>query len=457
MVSKKLLSAAIAAAFISAPTFAAINVTDKTGDLAYAKEALLSTDEIGTTGYYAVTDAGTDLNVEAELGFGVSINNQVWVRVDLTNAVFTADLADTDLDLDGGASDIEVAQGGLEEGNFVVFAITTDAAYTQDGIVTLALGSLGIKANAPVGITYSLYETGSGASAGGTTDRLATSSYTSAITVGNALQVTFTPEDATAEVETSFLEFTSSNGPTTANLGTIDVDVDTDFLAVNSDPVALADILDDTASMVTPTGNFTFGIDGGATFYFDADAACDSQDFDVLDVDGDVVEQALSDINGAALCVDVTGDELDEYSIPESDYAASIVFEAVADAVYPVTTGSGSFGSIDRNGTVVEVPFLSTYAPYNNRVVMVNRSNASAAYNITFTEEAGNTATAGSAASGTLAPMETKIIKATDIVTLSGATRTAATITVVAPENEIDVATTILNNDTGSADVTVLN
>ncbi|WP_331351944.1 hypothetical protein [Cellvibrio sp. UBA7671] len=451
------MSAAIAAAFISAPTFAQINVTDDTGALAYAKEALLTTDEIGTTGYYAVSDAGTDLNVEAELGFGVSAADQVWVRVELTNAVFTADLLDTDLDLGGGVSDIEIAQGGLEEGSFVVYAITTDANYAQDALVTLALTSLGIKANAPVSVTYSLYESGSGAAAGGATDRLATASYASAITVGNALVVEFTPEDATADVETSFLEFTAANGTLTANLGTVEVSADTDFLAVNSDPVTLADILDDATSTVSPAGNFSFGLDGGATFYFDADAACDSQDFLVLDVNDEVVDQALADVNGAALCVDVTGDEADAYSIPESTYTAGLDFEPVADAVYPVTTATGAFGSIDRNGTVVEVPFLSTYAPYNQRLVMVNRGSSSAAYSITFTEEAGNVATGLTAATGTLAPMETKIIKATDVVSLTGATRTAATITVVAPENEIDVATTILNNDTGSADVTVHN
>lgn len=456
MVSKKLLSAAIAAACFATPAFAAINLTDDTGALAYAKEALLTTDEIGTSGYYAVSDAGTDLNVTTALGFGVSAATQRFVRFDITNAVFTADLTDADLDV-GTVSDIEIAQGGEEGGSYVIFAITTDINYTQAEVVTFALASLGIKANAPVGVTYSLYETGAGAAAGGTTDRLATSSYSSAITVGNALTVAFTATDATADVETSFLEFTSTNGPLTANLGTVTVDVDTDFLAVDSDPVTLADILDDAASTVSPAGNFSFGLDGGATFYFDADAACNSQDFLVLDGDDEVVEQSLADVNGAALCVDVTGDEADAYSIPESTYTAGLDFEPVADAVYPVTTATGAFGSIDRNGTVVQVPYMTVYEEYNQRLVLVNRGASSAAYSISFTEEAGVTATGKTAASGTLAPMETKIIKAVDLVTIAGSTRTAATITVVAPESDIDVATTTVDLTDGVTDTVVLN
>lgn len=456
MVSKKLLSAAIAAAFISTPAFAAIDLTADTGALAYAKEALLTTDEIGTTGFYAVSDAGTDLNVTTELGFGVSAATQRFVRFDLTNAVFTADLTDLDLDV-GTVADIEIAQGGEEGGSYVIFAITTDVNYTQAEVVTLALTSLGIKANAPVGVTYSLYETGAGAAAGGSGDRLATSSFTSAITVGNALTVAFTQEDATAEVETSFLEFTSANGPLTANLGTVEVDVDTDFLAVDSDPVTLADVLVDTDSTVTPAGNFTFGVDGGAVFYFDADAACDSQDFPVLDGDNEVVDQALSDVNGAALCVTVTGDEADAYSIPESTYTAALDFEPVADAVYPVTTASGSFGTIDRNGTVVQVPYMTIYEEYNQRLVLVNRGSSAAAYSLSFTEEAGVTATGKAAASGTLAPNETKIIKAVDLVSIVGSTRTAATITIVAPESDIDVATTTVDLTDGVTDTVVLN
>jgi hypothetical protein len=54
MVSKKLLSAAIAAAFISAPTFA-VDLETGTGALGYAKEAFTAANEGDTTGYYAVT------------------------------------------------------------------------------------------------------------------------------------------------------------------------------------------------------------------------------------------------------------------------------------------------------------------------------------------------------------------------------------------------------------------
>lgn len=99
---------------------------------------------------------------------------------------------------------------------------------------------------------------------------------------------------------------------------------------------------------------------------------------------------------------------------------------------------------------------MTTFADYNQRLVLVNRGTAAVPYSITFTEENGVTSAAGSAASGTLAAQETKIIKATDIVTLTGASRTAATIVVTAPSSTIDAATTSVNLADKSTDTVKL-
>ena len=63
-------------------------------------------------------------------------------------------------------------------------------------------------------------------------------------------------------------------------------------------------------------------------------------------------------------------------------------------------------------------------------------------------------ATPGMYAEGVLAGHETKILRAEDVVTLSGGKRTAATVTVVAPRGSIDVSTTLVNKSTGTAVVT---
>lgn len=456
MVSKKILSAAIAAAFLSVPAFAAIDLGDKDTAIKYAKDSLLTANKVGTS-LYEVASAGTALNLSVELGWGVAEADQVWVRFDLTNAAFATLVDSSDLAISNGANLITKASGGAAESTSVVFAVTIDTADAeQDDVVTFALADLGISPTAGVGVTYSLYESASGAAAGGATGRLATVTLANAITTGTALTTTYSPNNVTADVETGFLEFT--NG-LVGNLGNVEVTANGDFLAANDSlPVQLADLIVAADSVVTPAGNFTFGAEnGGAVFFFDIDGdnVVDAGE-EVLNGDDEVQEFALSAINGADLKVIVTGDAADEYKIPVAAYTADIDFEAAAGVAFGATSATGALGKIERNGTVVQVPYLTTYEAYNQRLVIVNRSGAAAEYSLDFTEEAGVTATRKTAATGTLAPNETKIIKATDLVTIAGSTRTAATLTVVASTSDIDVATTTVNLADQATDTVVL-
>jgi hypothetical protein len=455
MVSKKLLSAAIAAAFLSVPAFAAIDLGDKDTVIKYAKDAL--TDKVGNNHYLVEDGVGTVLDVDVELGWGVAQDDQIWVRFDLTNAVFATAVGPGDLTISNGANLITKASGGAAEGTSVVFAVTVDTADAeQDDVISLALADLGISATAGVGITYSLYESASGAAAGGTTGRLATVTLANAITTGTALTTSYNANNVTADVETGFLEFTTG---TDVSLGNVEVTADADFLAANDSlAVDLTDLIVEADSVVTPAGNFTFGAENdGAVFYFDlnSNAAYDAGE-EVLDADDAVQDFALDDVNGIDLRVAVTGDEADEYKIPVAAYTADVDFEPAADVAFGATSATGALGTISRNGTVVQVPYLTTYEAYNQRLVIVNRSGTAAEYALDFTEEAGVTTTKKAAATGTLAPNETKIIKATDLVTITGSTRTAATLTVVASTSDIDVATTTVNLADQATDTVVL-
>jgi hypothetical protein len=109
-----------------------------------------------------------------------------------------------------------------------------------------------------------------------------------------------------------------------------------------------------------------------------------------------------------------------------------------------------------HNGTTVQLPYLTTFADYNQRLVIVNRGTSDATYSVTFTSEATATATAGTAATGTVAAGTTSSIKVSDIVTMTGLTRTAATIVIVAPTANLSVATNQVNLSDGSTDTVVL-
>jgi hypothetical protein len=81
---------------------------------------------------------------------------------------------------------------------------------------------------------------------------------------------------------------------------------------------------------------------------------------------------------------------------------------------------------------------------------LVNRGAADTAYSISFTTEAGVTAAAGTKATGTLAAGKTLVLKATDIVTLTGGSRTAATVVALSPAGNIDAATQTVVTDPAS-------
>ena len=60
---------------------------------------------------------------------------------------------------------------------------------------------------------------------------------------------------------------------------------------------------------------------------------------------------------------------------------------------------SAALGAIMRNGTTVHIPYITQFANYNQRIVIVNRG-AEATYTFSFTTEDGVTATPGAECRG---------------------------------------------------------
>jgi hypothetical protein len=435
MVSKKLLSAAIAAAFISTPAFAVIDLDTDADAVKYAKEAVVDADY--DAGFLTVAAAGTELQVDTVIGTGVTADNQVYVRFDLTNAKFVTPVVGADLSTSGTASSITVQQGGGAGQSFVIFQITAGVGdIAQTDSLSLALADLAVSTSAGVTVSYAAYDTPSAAVNQTAANRLASSSFANAITVANALTVDFDDSNVVADVSTDFQEFVTTG--TTATLGTVEFVLDTDALLPTGTAVAsLADVINDGAgeSALALTGDLSFG--DWTIGALDVD-----EDTGMVDVDGAVantVYDVVVTVDGAT-------------TINPGAYSLATDFVGVTDAVFGPADASGSLGNITRNGTSIQVPYLTTFADYNQRIVLVNRSNKAAPYSISFTEEAGVTATAGVKATGSIPANETLILKATDVVTIAGSTRTAATITVTAQEANIDAATTMVNLSDKSTD-----
>lgn len=399
----------------------------------------------GNTNYTGITV----IDGASKLGVGVATGNQVFVRFELTNAVFSG--AVTGGLVVSGEQSNSVAQGGADVGTFVIYDVTS-AGITQNSSVAwapaVAIGS------GSASVSMAVYETLT--QAVNEDSALYTASKVFAGS-GAGVSVTPTAATATAEVSEDFKLFNVA-GVTGVNgtLGTVLYTISPTATTTAGAGLADGDSITAVGSTVVLNGDVSFG-----DWYLDA-TACTG----VAGAEVDLVENTTTNLTAAPavasiagltaahiVCVEVDGTEV----VNEGDYTVTFDWLTPAAAVAPIADTTVAVGSTARNGTTVQIPYLTTFADYNQRLVVVNRGASDAEYNITFTTEDGTTATAGSAASGTLVAGEVLSLRASDIVTLAGKTRTAATLTVVATSTTIDVATNQVNLSDGSTDTVVLN
>ena len=111
-------------------------------------------------------------------------------------------------------------------------------------------------------------------------------------------------------------------------------------------------------------------------------------------------------------------------------YIVSGTTTVVATPAYTATTSGGTIlvgvdgtladatgplSGLSREGSTAQIPRLTTFVDYNQRVQVTNRGPLDAAYTITFTTEAGATAVAGPAATGIIPAGEVLVLRASDI------------------------------------------
>ena len=321
----------------------------------------------------------------------------------------------------------------------------------------------------------------------------------SVIKVAPALKETATPVDLTAEVVSSFKKF--AGGMTVGHVGSLTVGIEGHRIATDADGTAvgnLEDILqnavtdDDPDSTVSFMGDFSFASkvfahgddDCGAaapddaTLSAGADVDLASAETDIRMMEGDGDDEVVTnttmavslDANGVDsnddnvswmnyLCIMVQGDDTDDMDaprIPDTDaYTAMGSYKALEDAANGPTGTERMLGEINRDGTTVHIPYMTTYEGYNQRIVLSNRSSTDAPYEMTFRPEVGVTAEGSSMAEGTLMGNTTVTFRTNDLVTLTGGARTAATIILEAQPKNIDVTSVIVNKESQDTDTVV--
>ncbi len=458
MFNKKVLSVAVACAAtgISVSAMAAFNVSDDdlTTEIAIANESIAPT----TTGVLpvGVGDTTGALDVEGLIQVGVPANDQIYIRYDWTGGTLLSDLPQGAVDVDGTAS-TSLTDGLTGDTSAVFGVLAGGAGFNQTASVTLDFQnpSLGIGlTGSSLDVRMRVYTDQGNALAGG--PALSDQTASGVVSIADALDIDFTPANATAEVQTGFTEFVDgASTSTTGVLGLFTADALTGFsLASDLSAATFANLVDATSnSTVTYSGNFGFNTSSGFYVSGATDGTCDPSGSTALVPDTASFSMAtidMADGNGRALCATVDGDE---EVIPNAAYTATVVLtHAETNSSPSATTATSSVGNIVRNGTTVEVAYVTTFADYNQRLLLNSRSGVDVTYEITFRTEDGVTATELPAASGTLPAGENLVLRMTDLVEFEGGSRGAATVTVVAPSSDIDVATTQVNLADSSTD-----
>jgi len=425
----------------------------------------------GNAGRYGLTTVvGTNVNTISTAGIGFANAVTTYWRVDLTNAVFNTAVVAAELKITNTIADVAdgITQGGATGDNFVIFNYVTNsvgsgAAFTQATNVEFKKTgghTIGVLGNAAVGITVSSYT-----DVGNATNSInaLTKKTGTLLKFASSLHVSSTPVNPESNVSSLFTAFNAAGTSLTASLGTVILRVNPLTPTVNAvtyitTNVNLSEIGPVAGGSATITGDFSFGVwSMQNTTACTAAAGAQTKLATLIATDNASAVVPVSNfttvgINRTALCVTTTAAEV----VPATTaYTVSAALAPLA-AVNMFAPGAkaGSYGKITRNGSTIQLPYLTTFADYNQRVTLVNRGTSDITYSTTFTPETGTTAVAGTGATGTVAAGTSLVVKATDMVTLTGKSRTAATLTVVSATGTLDVSTNQVAAD-GSTDTIV--
>lgn len=439
MFNKKVLAVALAAAFTSGAQ--AVVDLDAT-----ASQKVTYASEVVTTGAETVevTNLGGLLDVTATLGFTIGAGTSKYVRFDLASANFaSAPTITVTPAVAGPTVTATLSAGGSTDDAFVIYEIASSGAdLSPDATVTISGATYEISTSSSSQVSYRLYETATGA-ANKLEDTLkfVNTEFTEITSASTGEFAVSTDNQAT--VATGFTEFSAASlGATTATIGYLDTDLL--FLSaydLDGTPVTAEDLLDDEQD-IEFAGDFSFG-----TWTLESDSACNAgSPMAIVETeDGGIVEDVTDSVLAGSnwyICVDTGGDVIEK-----GTYSVTLADDETTDAL----------GTISYDTTTIEVPYLTTFSAYNQRLYIVNRGNTAADYAINFVTEADTTPTALPAATGTVAANSVLSLKAVDVVSLDGKTRTSAVIEVEGIDSDIQAATQTVNLEDGTTDTVILN
>jgi hypothetical protein len=453
MMNKKILAAAVAATFAFNANAIDLDLTTEAG----VKVASEATGTV-TLDLFALANDTNTLDFDVKTGFVIALDTVKYMRFDLTNAKFGGAAT---LDVVGGSNDAGanqtddgvLVQGGADGDDYAIFEIYADVSIAATVVATLVASTYDVSATSSSSIKYGLYNEVLDAinESPNTTFKSADAPFTAIASVSSG-KVTATAAagvgSVTATSASAFKKFDveGNTTATVANLGSVDaaliLTAGTGALAADGQAVTALDLIPATAQIITFAGDFSYG-----TWTANTNTDCTTGGSVVTTTlntgKTQLVSAAVNPHVPVFLCQLVDGTEV----IAKNSYSATLA----------TTLQSGTTGSVVYDTTSIAVPYLTTYTDYNQRIYLLNSSAVDANYTMSFTSEAGVTATAGTAATGTVPAKSMIAVKAADMVTLAGKTRTSAVIEVETADANISATTQTVNLSDGSTDTIVLN
>ena len=452
--------------------------TGRTGTLSLSIEALSGvsgrTITVDDVTYHTIYDR--EMYVAHAQGVSGRSGRQIFARLDFENMVFLRESGSPVRGILSAGADFfthTIEAGGTNGDAYAVLSLPPNTAYTAGAVGVLSAFYIhaGIRPDAPGAITYTEYINVGDALQG--RNPLHTQKRTVVFPV-RSLKDDVYPGVATATVASNFTQLAAAGENA---IGTLSIAVGDDrdgythhgptsYRIGGGGPWYITDVDDLTdiaqpgnpstgrGSLITFRGDFSVG-----SFYANtaAAASCGTVPLTTRANNAVLDEVSFAAAEGVtSLCVAVPANNTAE--IPEGEYTVEVDYEGLPNRAYPpIDMAETSIGRIRRDGTRVQIPFLTTYAGYRQRVVIVNRNAKPVAYTFKFVAEDGVTATPGDMAVGTVPAKSRVLLRATDIVSLEGGkTRTAATLDVVAGSGTVDVATTTVNMEDKGTDTVVL-
>jgi hypothetical protein len=403
---------------------------------------------LGTTYFDIANGAASDLDVVMTAGFAGSTTGTAdyYVKVELTNAAYATAAEAMTVTATGSQTSV-LFSGGLVGSSSAIYQF--DISDPTTATTTLGTAFTDLATNGNPTVKMSIFETLTEANKAAGTSLSSASKQIAAIAAGITNKAVPNATAQNAEVSTAFKKFVGTPPGVTANVGTIKTAVTATYVDASVGTVAtLTDLYTNTTSVATFTGDLSNG-----TWWMSAACAevaipaADKLTLNAAKTAGTIVTTNLG--TKFTLCNRTDGVEI----IPKSAYTVGINYTAGNGSSAGALDFTGLvIGAIGRNGTTQNINYLTTFSSYNQRVYITNRGTADATYSFAFQTEDGTTATAGTAATGTSKGSSVLVLKAADIVTLTGKTRTAATLSIVGTPGNFGIATQQVNLSNGATD-----